>query len=179
MFLDNYYDDIMKTDVTDFSNCANKIALYNKRVQDIKENFRRVNSLVAHHKEERKKMEDVIAGWNLKKEQYLEISKKAAAAGNMAVELKAKGTYADINGRMWILDDELDYHDTMLNLLEKAHTKLIKDAEALKAIEATIANEYTGEPKTVGTQTDTENADYTNTEKKEPIFSVYTDVFID
>ena len=171
MFLDNYYDDIMKTDVTDFSNCANKIALYNKRVQDVKENFRRVNSLIAYHKEERKKEEDNIASWNVKMEQYLEISKKAAAAGNTVDELKAIETYSDISSRMWILDNSLDYHDSMLVVLEKAHAKLIKDAEALKEIEATIANEYTGEPKTVGTETDTE--------KKEPIFSVRTNVFID
>ena len=35
MFLDNYYDDIMDTDFTDLSICTNKVALYNKRVQDV------------------------------------------------------------------------------------------------------------------------------------------------
>lgn len=174
MFLDNYYDDIMDTDVTDFSRCTNKVALYNKRVQDVKRYLGIVNTFVAHHKEERKKDEDVINRWKHKMEQYYEIGKKAAEAGNGLDEIKAKRAYADISYKLALFEGGLEYHDSQLALLEKAHKKLLEDAEKLKAMESTIANEYTGTPKTVSSNQNEEIIE----EKKEPKFTVFTNVVI-
>lgn len=174
MFLDNYYDDIMNTDVTDFSRCTNKVALYNKRVQDVKRNLGVVNAFIAEHKEEREKEAAVIEEWKRKMDQYYEIGKKAIEAGNFKDEMDAKRAYSNISFQLPLLKTGLDYHDSELESLEEAHKKLLEDAEKLKAMEATIANEYTGEPKTVSTDQYEEIAE----EKKEPKFSVFTNIVI-
>lgn len=169
MFLENYYYDIMDTDVKDFKNCHNKIALYNKRVKDVKENLGRVNALIAHHEEEKKKQNELLERWNKKAEQYSEIAAKAVQANNFHDETVAIEEYSRICSRKIYIEMENEYHDSQLALLHKAHEKLIKDAKALKEMENSIRNEYEGEPKTVTVQKE---------EKKEPKFSAYTNVII-
>lgn len=174
MFLDNYYDDIMNTNVMDFSRCTNKIALYNKRVQDVKNYLGIVNTFVEHHKEERKKEEEVINKWEHKMKQYREVIDKAADAGNDIDEMNARRTFSDIAFKVSMLKGGLRYHDSLLDLLDEAHAKLLEDAEKLKKMESTIVNEYTGEPKTVSSSQNEEIKE----EKKEPKFSAFTNVVI-
>lgn len=173
MFLDNYYDDIMDTDVTDFSNCKNKVALYNKRVQDVKEYLGIVNSFVAYHTEGREKEKVVVERWEKKMEQYLDVYKKAGEAGNSRDELAAGRKYAELRSKYSIIRAGLEDHEASLTLLEKAHEKLLKDAELLKEMENTIKNDYTGDPKTVS-----DNLDEIQSKKKEPKFTPFTNVII-
>ena len=169
MFLENYYYDIMDMDVKDFKNCHNKIDLYNTRVRDVKENLSRVNAFIAHHEGEKKKQNGLLERWNKKAEQYLEIADKAVQENNFHEETVAIEEYSRICSRKIYIEMENEYHDSELALLHRAHEKLIKDVIALKEMENSIRNECEGEPKTVIAQKE---------EKKEPIFSAYTNVVI-
>lgn len=169
------YKEIMNVDVTDFSKCTNKVALYNKRVKDVKENLGLVNSLIAQFKEEKRKHQNFLDERQKKLKQYKEVAKKAYEAGNIEDERKAKREISKMLSLQFLYDESIDYYDSHLDLLERAHEKLIKDAKKLKEMEVTISNQYTGIPKTVSGQQDSDVLE----EKKEPNFSVYTTMIID
>lgn len=173
MFMENYYDEIMEADMTDFTGCTNKVALYNKRVKDVKEYLGLVNSLIAHNKEELEKEQAKVDTWKKRGEQYKQVAKRAKEAGNLADEIEAKREYSKMCAISPFIDSGIDYCNSQLVLLQEAHDKLIKDAEILKSMEDTISNEYTGTPKTVSDQREDME------EKKEPKFSVYTNMIID
>ena len=172
--MENYYDEIMDADMTDFTGCTNKVALYNKRVKDVKKHLGLVNSLIAQNKEKLEKEQIKLDNWKKRGAQYKEVAKRAKEAGNLADEIEAKREYSKMCSVAPFMDAGVDYCNSQLALLEKAHAKLIKDAEILKSMEDTISNEYTGTPKTVSNQR-TEDME----EKKEPQFSVYTNMIID
>lgn len=169
------YKEIMNADVTDFSKCTNMVALYNKRVLDVKENLGLINSLIAQNEEEKEKEQKALDARYKKIEQYKEVAKRAYEAGNKIDELKAKEELSKMLSLLPLFEENMEYFESNFVLLERAHEKLIKDAEKLKEMESTITNQYTGTPKTVSANPDSENIE----EKKEPKFSVYTNMIID
>ena len=169
MFTDKYYDQIMDVDVSDFSKCTDKLALYNKRVLDLKENLERVNSLIAYNKDELAKEQEKLDEWYKKKEKYELLAHKASKAGNLEDEALAVEVISKMMNIEPFIDSGVLYCESQLVLLEKAHKKLLKDAQILKELEDKIPKEYTGKPKTVPERREEDN---------EPKFSVFTNTII-
>lgn len=172
MFTDKYYEEIMNLDVSDFSRCNDKLALYNKRVRDLKENLTRVNDLIAYNKEELAKEQKKFDEWNAKKEKYELLADRAAEAGNDEDEDAALQVLSKMYNIDQFMDIGVQYCQSQIDLLEKAHDKLIKDAHILKSLENEIPKEYIGKPKQVPEYSEKKE------EKREPKFSVFTNTII-